>query len=87
MESIADRNHHTMSDTLFFISYGIYLAAGILSSTFYFQYYNKEYNVEFSKRVMNNLKKLNNSVMNEILGIVEEEKSVKNSCTYRLFVL
>ena len=39
MESIADRNHHTMSDTLFFISYGIYLAAGILSSTFYFQYY------------------------------------------------
>ena len=44
---------------------------------FYFQYYNKEYNVEFSKRVMNNLKKLNNSVMNEILGIVEEEKSVK----------
>ena len=41
---------------------------------FYFQYYNKEYNVEFSKRLINNLKKLNNTVMNEILGIVEEKK-------------
>ena len=44
---------------------------------FYFQYYNKEYNVEFSKRVMMNLQKLNNNVMNEILGIVEEEKPPK----------
>ena len=52
---------------------------------FYFQYYNKEYNVEFSRRVMMNLQKLNNSVMNEILGIVEEEKSIKkaiNDCFY-----
>ena len=44
---------------------------------FYFEYYNKEYNVEFSKRVMMNLQKLNNSVMNEILGIKEEEKPKK----------
>ena len=44
---------------------------------FYFQYYNNEYNVEFSKRVMMNLQKLNNSVMNELLGIVEEEKPPK----------
>ena len=44
---------------------------------FYFEYYNKEYNVEFSKRVMLNLQKLNNSVMNELLGIVEEEKPKK----------
>ena len=44
---------------------------------FYFQYYNKEYNVEFSRRVMMNLQKLNNSVMNEILGIIEEEKPKK----------
>ena len=44
---------------------------------FYFQYYNKEYNVEFSKRVMTNLQRLNNRVMNEILGIIEEEKPKK----------
>ena len=30
-------------------------------------------NVEFSKRVMNNLNKLNNEVMNAVLGIEEEE--------------
>jgi hypothetical protein len=41
--------------------------------SYYFQIYNKEYNVEFSKIVMNNLNKLNNDVMNDILGIKEEE--------------
>ncbi len=41
--------------------------------SYYFQLYNKEYNVEFSKRVMNNLNKLNNEVMNAVLGIEEEE--------------
>ena len=40
---------------------------------FYFKYYNPEYNVEFSKKIMHNLQKLNNQVMNEILGIIEEE--------------
>ena len=43
---------------------------------FYFMLYNSEYNVEFSKKIMNNLQKLNNQVMNEILGIVEEEPKV-----------
>ena len=42
--------------------------------SYYFQLYNQEYNVEFSKRVMDNLNKLNNTVMNEILGIKEEEE-------------
>ena len=41
--------------------------------SYYFQIYNKEYNIEFSKRVMNNLNKLNNEVMNEVLGIQDEE--------------
>ena len=41
--------------------------------SYYFQLYNKEYNIEFSKRVMNNLNKLNNDVMNEVLGIKDEE--------------
>ena len=41
--------------------------------SYYFQIYNKEYNIEFSKRVMNNLNKLNNEVMNEVLGIKDEE--------------
>ena len=45
--------------------------------SYYFQLYNKEYNIEFSKRVMNNLNKLNNDVMNDILGIQEEEEPVK----------
>lgn len=40
--------------------------------SFYFQLFNKEYNVEFSKTAMNNLNKLNNEVMNNILGIKEE---------------
>jgi hypothetical protein len=45
--------------------------------SYYFQLYNKEYNIEFSKRVMNNLNKLNNDVMNDILGIKDEEPQVK----------
>ena len=45
--------------------------------SYYFQLYNKEYNIEFSKRVMNNLNRLNNDVMNDILGIQEEEEPVK----------
>ena len=40
---------------------------------FYFKLYNAEYNVEFSKKIMHNLQKLNNQVMNELLGIIEEE--------------
>ena len=40
---------------------------------FYFKLYNTEYNVEFSKKIMHNLQKLNNQVMNELLGIIEEE--------------
>ena len=40
--------------------------------SYYFQLFNKEYNVEFSKTAMNNLNKLNNEVMNNILGIKEE---------------
>jgi len=39
---------------------------------YYFKLLNKEYNIEFSSRVMRNLNKLNNDVMNEILGINEE---------------
>ena len=39
---------------------------------YYFKILNKEYNVEFSSRVMNNLNKLNNDIMNEILGINEQ---------------
>ena len=39
---------------------------------YYFKLLNKEYNVEFSSRVMNNLNKLNNDIMNEILGINEQ---------------
>ena len=45
--------------------------------SYYFQLYNKEYNIEFSKRVMNNLNKLNNEVMNNILGIKDEEVQIK----------
>ncbi len=45
--------------------------------SYYFQLFNKEYNVEFSKRVMNNLNKLNNDVMNEVLGIQDEETHIE----------
>ena len=45
--------------------------------SYYFQLYNKEYNIEFSKIVMNNLNKLNNEVMNEVLGIKDEEPVVE----------
>ena len=38
---------------------------------YYFKLLNKEYNVEFSTKVMNNLNKLNNDIMNQILGINE----------------
>ena len=40
---------------------------------FYFEILNKEFNVEFSEKVMKNLMRLNNLVMNDILGIVEVE--------------
>ena len=39
---------------------------------YYFKLLNKEYNIEFSSKVMRNLNKLNNDIMNEILGINEE---------------
>ena len=39
---------------------------------YYFKLLNKEYNIEFSSRVMKNLNKLNNDIMNEVLGINEE---------------
>ena len=45
--------------------------------SYYFQLFNKEYNVEFSKRVMNNLNKLNNEVMNEVLGLQDEETPIE----------
>ena len=38
---------------------------------FYFKLLNKEYNIEFSSKVMINLNNLNNDIMNEILGIKE----------------
>ena len=38
---------------------------------FYFKLLNKEYNIEFSSKVMTNLNNLNNDIMNEILGIKE----------------
>ena len=40
--------------------------------SYYFKLLNKEYNIEFSSKVMRNLNKLNNDIMNEILGINEE---------------
>ena len=40
--------------------------------SYYFKLLNKEYNIEFSTKVMRNLNKLNNEIMNEILGINEE---------------
>ena len=39
---------------------------------YYFKLLNKEYNIEFSSKTMKNLNKLNNDIMNEILGIKEE---------------
>ena len=40
--------------------------------SYYFKLLNKEYNIQFSSKVMRNLNKLNNDIMNEILGINEE---------------
>ena len=39
---------------------------------YYFNLLNKEYNIEYSSKTMKNLNKLNNDIMNEILGIDEE---------------